>query len=418
MVNHKSFEFFIARRIYSDNKDGKKVSRPAILISMIGIALGLAVMLVAVAVVIGFRSEVQRQVIGFGSHIQITNFDAMQSYETYPVQVNDSLFRVLYDYPEVEHVQRFSTKPGIIKTDNDFQGMVLKGVGPEFDPYFFHEFLVEGEIPMFSDTASTNQIVISRVVAQKLRLKLDDRIYAYFFEDEIRIRRLTIKGIYQSNSTEYDNIFLLTDIYTVNRLNNWQEDQTTGVEIQIKDYNRLEDISYRMALDIDNQTDKYGQSYFVRSIEQLNPQIFDWLNVVGFNIWLILILMIGVAGFTIISGLLIIIIERTNMIGLLKALGATNNSIRKVFLWFSVFLIGRGLLWGNIIGLIIYFIQHYFRIIKLDPATYYVDAVPMSLDIWTIVLINVCTLTISILMLLGPSYLITRINPATSIRYE
>ena len=418
MVNRKYFELFIARRIYSDNKDGKKVSRPAILISMIGIALGLAVMLIAVAIVIGFRSEVQRQVIGFGSHIQITNFDAVQSFETYPVAANDSLFDVLYNYPEVKHVQRFSTKPGIIKTDNDFQGMVLKGVGPEFDPTFFQEFLVEGEIPVFSDTASTYQIVISRVLAQKLRLKLNDRISAYFFEDEIRARRLTIKGIYQSNSTEYDNVFLLTDIYTVNRLNNWQPDQVSGVEIQLKDYTQLGDVTYNMALDIDNQTDKYGQTYFVRNIEQLNPQIFDWLNVVGFNIWLILILMIGVAGFTIISGLLIIIIERTNMIGLLKALGATNNSIRKIFLWFSVFLIGRGMLWGNVIGLILYFIQRYFRIIKLDPSTYYVDAVPMSLDIWVILLVNVGTLVVSVLMLLGPSYLITRINPATSIRYE
>ncbi|NDV59578.1 ABC transporter permease [Bacteroides sp. 519] len=411
-------ELFIAKRIYSDNKGGREVSRPAVLISMIGIAIGLAVMILAVAIVIGFKNEVQRKVIGFGSHIQITNFDAVRSYETRPIAVTDSLTHVLYRFPEIAHVQRFSTKPGIIKTDDAFQGVVLKGVGPEFDPSFFLEYLIEGEIPMFSDSAATNQVVISQTIAQKLNLKLEDRIFTYFFEEEIRTRRLTVKGIYQTNSAEYDNAFILTDIYTVNRLNNWKSDQVTGLEIRIDDYSRLEEMTSVLMFEIDNRQDKYGESYYVRNIQQINPQIFDWLSLLDFNIWLILIIMVGVAGFTMISGLLIIIIERTNMIGLLKALGATDYSIRKIFLWFSIFLIGKGMLLGNAIGLGLYFIQKYFRILKLDPVTYYVDTVPVSINIWIILLINVGTLLISVLMLLGPSYLITKINPATSMRYE
>jgi ABC-type transport system, involved in lipoprotein release, permease component len=411
-------EYFIAKRIYSNNKDGKKVSRPAVTIAMIGIAIGLAVMILAVAVVIGFKSEVKRKVIGFGSHIQITNFDAVRSYETHPIAIDDSLINALYSFPEIKHVQRFSTKPGIIKTDGAFQGMVVKGVGPEFDPSFFEEYLVEGEIPVFSDTVASNEVVISQTIARKLKLNLGDRIYTYFFEEEIRARRLTIKGIYQTNSAEYDNFFLLTDIYTVNRLNRWKDDQVSGVEIQINDYDRLEEMTSVLLFEIDNQPDKYGESYFVQNIEQINPQIFDWLSLLDFNIWIILILMVGVAGFTVISGLLIIIIERTNMIGLLKALGATDYTIRKIFLWFSIFLIGKGMLWGNGMGLGLYFVQKYLKTLKLDPVTYYVDAVPVSINIWILLLINIGTLIVSVLMLLGPSFLITKINPATSMRYE
>ena len=191
--------YFLARRIYRDTDGGKQVSRPAVVIAMIGIAIGLAVMIIAVSVVIGFKSEVRNKVIGFGSHIQISNFDAVGSYETHPVVVNDSMMVALSALPEVKHVQRYSTKPGMIKTDDAFQGMVLKGVGPEFDPAFFRDHLIEGEIPAFSDTASTNQVVISKAIADRLKLKLGDKIYTYFIQKDVRARRLTVKGIYQTN---------------------------------------------------------------------------------------------------------------------------------------------------------------------------------------------------------------------------
>ena len=413
-----SLSLFIARRIYRESDGGKQVSRPAVLIAMAGIAIGLAVMIIAVAVVIGFKSEVRNKVIGFGSHIQITNLDAVSSYETHPIVVGDSMMTALADYPEISHVQRFSTKPGMIKTDDAFQGMVLKGVGPEFDPHFIKEYLVEGEIPVFSDSVSTNQVLISKALATKMKLKLGDKIYTYYIQDDIRARRLTIAGIYQTNFSEYDNLFLLTDLYLVNRLNNWEPDQVSGVELEIRDYDKLEETTYEIAADTDENPDRYGAEYCVRNVEQLNPQIFAWLGILDVNIWVILILMIGVAGFTMVSGLLIIIIERTSMIGVLKSLGANNFTIRKVFLWFSVFLIGKGMLWGNIIGLAFYFVQRWSGLFKLDPETYYMATVPVSFNIWLFLLLNAGTLLASVLMLLGPSFLITRIHPATSIRYE
>ena len=255
-----SLSLFIARRIYRESDGGKQVSRPAVLIAMAGIAIGLAVMIIAVAVVIGFKSEVRNKVIGFGSHIQITNLDAVSSYETHPIVVGDSMMTALDGYPEISHVQRFSTKPGMIKTDDAFQGMVLKGVGPEFDPRFLQEYLVEGEIPVFSDSVSSNRVLISKSLATKMKLKLGDKIYTYYIQDDVRARRLTIAGIYQTNFSEYDNLFLLTDLSLVNRLNGWQPEQVTGVELQLKDYDKLEDTTYEIAIDTDNRKDEYGGS--------------------------------------------------------------------------------------------------------------------------------------------------------------
>lgn len=409
---------FIALRIYRNSEPGKQASRPAVLIAMIGIAIGLAVMIIAVSVIVGFKSEVRDKIVGFGAHIQISNLDAARSYETRPVVVGDSMIAALADYPEVKHVQRYSTKPGMIKTSNAFQGMVLKGVGPEYDRSFFRRHLLEGEFPQFSDSASSNRVVISKSLADKLKLKLGDKIDTYYIQDDVRARRLNIVGIYQTNFSEFDNLFLLTDLCLVNRLNKWEPDQVSGVELELRNYDKLEETTYEIATDTDERPDRYGAEYCVRNVEQLNPQIFAWLGILDVNIWVILILMIGVAGFTMVSGLLIIIIERTSMIGILKSMGANNYTIRKVFLWFSVFLIGKGMLWGNVIGLAFYFIQRWSGLFKLDPETYYMATVPVSFNIWLFLVLNVGTLLASVLMLLGPSYLIARIHPANSIRYE
>lgn len=409
---------FIALRIYRQQDAGKQVSRPAVLIAMAGIAIGLAVMIISVSVIVGFKSQVRDKIVGFGAHIQVSNLDAAGSYETKPVAASDSLLRALATYPHVRQVQRYSTKPGMIKTSDAFQGMVLKGIGPEYDLAFFHCHLLEGELPQFSDTASSNRVVLSRSLADKLRLKLGDKIDTYYIQGDVRARRLEVVGIYQTNFAEYDRLFLLTDLALVNRLNQWQPDQASGVELSLDDYNCLEEATFQIATDVDEQTDRYGAEYCVQNVEQLHPQIFAWLDILDVNIWVILILMIGVAGFTMISGLLIIIIERTSMIGVLKALGADNLTIRRLFLWLSVFLIGKGMLWGNLLGLAFYLAQSCFGIFKLDPETYYMDTVPVSFNLWQFLLLNVGTLLASLLMLLGPSYLITRINPATSIRYE
>lgn len=413
------WKLFVARRIYRSKEGNKEVSKPAVLIATWGIAVGLAVMILSVAVVVGFKHEVRGKVVGLGSDITVTNFDAQKSYETVPVVAGDSLLDVLRTAEGVKHVQRYSTKPGMIMTDDNFLGMVLKGVASEYDWTFLKKHLLEGEIPAFSDTASTNRALISRTIANKLRVQTGDKLYTYYIEGEnVRARRLEIAGIYQTNFTLYDDLFLITDLYTVNRLNSWKPDQVSGVELEVTDYELLETVKEIVREQMDMQTDRYGNTYYTQTVVDSNPQIFAWLDLLDMNVWVILILMTGVAGFTMISGLLIIILERTNMIGVLKALGADNLAIRKVFLSFSVFLIGRGMLWGNIIGLTFVGIQSYFRIFKLDPTTYYVDCVPVEFNLWWWLLLNVCTLIVSVLMLIGPSYLITRIHPAKSIRFE
>lgn len=412
------FSRFIAQRIYRNSDPGEQVSRPAVLIAMIGIAIGLAVMIISVSVIAGFKSEMRDKIVGFGSHIQIANLDAVGSYETRPVVVGDSLMNVLAGYSEVKHAQRYSTKPGMIKTADAFQGMVLKGVGQEYDRSFFLRHLLEGEFPQFSDSASSNRVVISKSFADKLKLKLGDKIDTYYIQDDVRARRLEVVGIYQTNFSEYDNLFLLTDLYLVNRLNKWKTDQVSGVELALHDYDKLEETTFQIATDVDGCFDRNGAEYCVRNVEQLNPAIFAWLGILDVNIWVILILMIGVAGFTMVSGLLIIIIERTSMVGVLKSLGATNFTIRKVFLWFAVFLIGKGMLWGNAIGLAFYFVQRSCGLFRLDPETYYMDTVPVSFNLWLFLLLNIGTMLASVLMLIGPSCLIMRISPATSIRYE
>lgn len=413
------WKLFVARRIYRSKEGEKEVSKPAILIATWGIAVGLAVMIVAVAVVVGFKHEVRDKVVGLGSDITITHFDALKSYETIPVMMEDSLMNDLQATEGVKHVQRYSTKPGMIMTDDNFLGMVLKGVAQEYDWTFLRKHLLEGEIPVFSDSASTNRTLISRTIANKLNIHTGDKLYTYYIEGEnVRARRLEVAGIYQTNFSLYDDLFLLTDLHTVNRLNNWKGDRVTGVELEVVDYDRLEDVKENIREKVDLQVNRYGNTYYTQTVEENNPQIFAWLDLLDMNVWVILILMTGVAGFTMISGLLIIILERTNMIGILKAVGADNLAIRKIFLSFSVFLIGRGMLWGNLIGLAFVVVQSQFRLFKLDPATYYVDSVPVEFNIWWWVLLNVCTLLVSVLMLVGPSYLITRIHPAKSIRFE
>ena len=414
-----NWKIFVAQRIYRSREGEKEVSRPAVLIARWGIAIGLAVMIVAVAVVIGFKHEVRDKVVGIGSDIVITNFDGQKSYETKPIAAGDSLMEALHATSGVKHVQRYSTKPGMIMTDDNFLGMVLKGVSQEYDWTFLKKHLQEGEIPAFSDTASTNRTLISRTIANKLHLKTGDKLYTYYIQGEnVRARRLEVAGIYQTNFSIYDDLFLLTDLYTVNRLNAWQKDQVSGVELEVTDYNLLETVKDAVRVEVDMVKDKYGGTYYTQSVEEQNPQIFAWLDLLDMNVWVILILMTGVAGFTMISGLLIIILERTNMIGILKALGADNLAIRKVFLSFSVFLIGKGMLWGTVIGLAFVGVQSFFRPFKLDPSTYYVDSVPVEFNVWWWVLLNVCTLVVSVLMLVGPSYLIAHIHPAKSIRFE
>ncbi|HAZ73851.1 MAG TPA: ABC transporter permease [Rikenellaceae bacterium] len=414
-----NFPLFIAKRLYSDQGDKRKVSRPAIHIATAGVAIGLAVMIVSVCVVLGFKHTIRDKVIGFGSHIQVADFMTLQQSSQYPVVMNDSMMTVLKKTPGVKHVQRFAIKEGILKTDEDFLGVAFKGVGPEFDSTFLHQNMVEGSIPKFDDKASHNKILVSQLMADKLRLKTGQRIFAYFIDQNgVRTRRFTIAGIYQTNLKKYDEVMVYTDLYTAVKLNGWEADQTSGVELTVKDFNKLQDTEDFLIKNVNRTVDHYGETYSSATIKEINPQIFQWLSLMDLNVWVILGLMLAVAGVTMISGLLIIILERTSMIGVMKALGARNKTIRHTFLWFAVFIIGKGLLFGNILALGILFIQKYTGLVKLDAQTYYVSTVPVEFNWLCIVALNVATLLISVFMLVAPSYLISHIHPAKSMRYE
>ena len=412
-----SLEFFIAKRIHFQ-QGRKNVSRPAVRIATIGIALGLAVMIIAIAVVIGFKQQIRNKTIGFGGHIQITNFDNNNTYEMNPIKADNALIKKVSSLDGVSHVQRFATKPGIIKTDKEFQGIVIKGIDKGFDWKFFKSNLIEGKLIDVSGDTPSNQVIISKYLTNLLGLKLGDSFYTYFIQDRVRARKFKIVGIYSTNFIEYDKLFLIADMRQVQALNDWTPDSFSGLEVLITDFNRIDEVGDAVYSITANRFNKEGSAYSTQTIKQLNPQIFSWLDLLDMNVWVILILMLAVAGFNMISGLLILILERTNMIGILKSIGATNWSIRKIFLYHSFFLIGKGMLWGNVIGLSLCAIQYFTGVVPLDPTAYYVATVPITFNWLYIILLNAGTLAASLLMMIGPSYLITKINPAKIIRYE
>lgn len=414
-----NFPLYIARKIYNDQGDKRKVSRPVIRIATLGVAIGLAVMLISVSVVLGFKHTIRDKVIGFGSHITVGDFLTIQGSDQYPIEMGDSMMNVLKSIKGVDKVQRYAMKQGILKTDSDFLGVMFKGIAEEYDTTFLHNNMVEGTIPTFSSEASKQQIVISKMIADQLHLHAGDRLFAYFFSNNgVRPRKYTIAGIYQTNLTMFDKMICFTDLYSAVKLNGWESDQASGAELTVKDFNKLDEVADILTHRVNRSSDKYGETYSSATIQQNYPQIFSWLDLLDLNVWIILTLMVCVAGFTMISGLLIIILERTNMIGVLKALGARNKTVRHTFLWFAVFIIGKGLLIGNIIGIGLILLQKYTGLIHLDPATYYVSTVPVELNIPIILLINIATLLVSVFVLIAPSYLISHIHPAKSMRYE
>ena len=414
-----NFPLFIARKINGNEDKGRKVSKPAIRIATLGVAIGLAVMIVSVCVVLGFKHTIRDKVVGFGSHITVANFNSFQRSENYPIVVNDSVKRALMQTQGVRHVQRYAYTQGILKTDDDFLGVMLKGVGSDFDSTFIHQNMVAGSIPAFSDVKSQQKILLSKAIAEKLDLKVGDRIYAYFVNEQgVRTRRFTISGIYETNLKQFDSQICFTDLYTTNKLNGWQPEQCSGAEVQVNDFEQLDATALNILNKVKGKTDRYGDSYSTATIMEQNPQIFSWLDLMDLNVWIILALMVSVAGVTMISGLLIIILERTQMIGIMKAMGTKNAQIRHIFLWFATFIIGKGLLWGNLVGLGLVFLQKYTGLVTLDPKTYYVSTVPVELNVLLILALNLATLLICVFVLIAPSYLISHIHPAKTMHYE
>ena len=414
-----NFPFFLAHRIYSDNGDNRKVSRPAIRIATIGVAIGLAVMIITVSVVMGFKHTIRDKVVGFGSHIQVESFISSQSATPCPICIDDSLMNVLKHIDGVRHVGRYALTHGILKTDNDFLGVVFKGIGEDYNVQFLEQNLVEGKMQKFSSTKSSYQLLISKRIADKLGLKVGEKLFAYFIDyQNVRARKFTIAGIYETNMTQFDETLCFTDLPIPVKLNNWEKDQCSGAELLVNDFDQLQHTSDLVIETVNRHTDHDGEILTSHTIQETYPQVFSWLSLLDINVWIILALMICVAGFTMISGLLIIILERTQMIGLMKALGARNKSVRHTFLWFAAFIIGQGMLWGNVIGIGLILIQQHTGFIQLDPANYYVTTAPMELDIPLILLLNVATLLVTLFVLIAPSFLVSRIHPAKSMRYE
>ena len=411
-------ELFIAKRIIGHKGTRKSFSNSIVGIATFGIALGLAVMIVAVAIVTGFKSEISNKVIGFGSHIQLVNMDSNTSYETTPVDRNLGILEDINAIPEIRHVQIFAIKAGIIKTEENIQGAVLKGVGPDYDWNFINQSIVEGRSISIADSVRTNEVLISESVASMLGLKVGDSFNMYFIQDPPRARKFNIAGIYRTSLVEFDKLYVYADIKHVQRLNNWTSEQVSGFEIMLENIRDAESATYKLreitAIDFTQD----GSMLKVIPIQEKYNQIFDWLNLQDMNVVIIIVLMLVVAGFNMISGLLILILERTNMIGILKGLGSMNASIRKIFLYQSGYLAVKGLLWGNLIGLAICFLQYKFNLITLDPESYYLDTVPINLNLVHILLLNLGTLVSTLLFLLIPSMIIAKVEPEKAIRFD
>ena len=406
------FERFIAGRLF--HKSGSNFSKPIIRLSVFSVALGLAVMIISAAILSGFQREIKTKIFGFGAHIRISAYEMNTSQEPQPINKNQSFVDTLSQLTGVRHVQAYAEKAGIIKTADQIEGVVLKGIGKNFDWSYFNDKMLQGSSFRVSDTSLTNDIIISKVLADRLHIKLNDHIRMYFVNnDEMqpRGRKFHVQGIFETGLKEFDQLYLFGDIGHIRKLNKWGENDVGGFEIYISDDKKMDDIA-------DELYDIVPYDLDVKTIRQLQPQIFEWLRLQDINVIIILVLIVLVAAITMISTLLILILEKTNMIGILKALGATTKSIRRIFIYHVVYITGKGLLWGNVIALGLALLQLNTGLVKLNQESYYVSVVPIHLQLSDILTINAGTLIICTLMVLIPSLVIARIAPLKAIRYD
>ena len=404
-----NIELFLAQRL--NKQTSSRFSRPIIRIATLAIALSVAIMILATAVVTGFQKEIRDKVIGFGSHIQITHFADGNSYESQKISNTDSLKTSLEGIDDITHIQTFATKAGIIKTKEEIQGVVLKGVGSDFNPSFFENKLKVGNIEAYNDTLKSNKVLISNKLAKQLQLQVDEKMVMYFVQNPPRARTFVIGGIYETELAELDELIVIGDIRHIQKLNGWKTNESGGLEVSIANFHDIEAVTQKVY-------NQLGFDLNAQNIKELHPQIFDWLNLQDLNVQVIIILMIIVASINIITALLILILERTQLIGTLKALGANNWSIRKVFLYNATYLIFKGLLWGNIVGIGTALIQFFFEPIRLNAATYYMSVVPIHLNLIHLFLLNLGALIFCCSALIIPSYLISKIIPIKTIRFE
>ena len=405
-------EIKIANRLYFSQEGAERHSRPAVRVALAGIIVGVVVMILTLCIVVGFKQTVTQKVAGFGAHIQVVSFDNNNTYDMQPIEVSDSLLLRLGSYEHVRKAAPFITKPGMLKTDSAFHGIVLKGT----DYWnFFRQNIIEGGLP-----TKPNQIIISQTVSSQLQLQVGDGVYAYFVDDnDVRARRFTICGIYNTGFGQFDELFVITTLRDARRLQGWEANTYSGVEILVDDIQYLDETADRIYFATVNKLDENGyQCYYVQTLQEQNPAIFAWLDLLDMNVVVIIILMLLVAGFNIVSGLIILILDGIQLIGTLKALGADNNFVRRVFLWQAALLIGKGVLYGNAIAFILASIQYKFHWIPLESATYYVSYVPIAFPWGWILALNGLTIGVSLLILLLPSMIITKISPAKVMHFE
>ena len=405
-------ETWIARRLYFSQQGEERQSRPAIRVALTGMIVGVMVMILTICIVVGFKQTVTNKVAGFGAHIQLVSFDNNNTYDLQPIEVSDSLLTVLRGYEHVECAAPFITKPGMIKTDDAFHGMVLKGT--DYWP-FFSRNMVEGALP-----EAANEVLLSRSVATQMKLKVGDALTTYFVdESNVRARRFKISGLYYTGFGQFDDLFVVTPLETARRLQGWETHTYSGVEILLDDLRHLDETADQIYFATVNKLDDQGyQVYYVQTLTEQNPIIFAWLDLLDMNVVVIIVLMLMVAGFNIVSGLIILILDGVQLIGTLKALGADNRFVRRVFLGQAAMLIGKGVLWGDILGLSLVALQYFTHLIPLEAATYYVDYVPVTFAWGWMVALNILTIVFSLLILLLPAMIIARINPAKVMHFE
>lgn len=411
-----NLELYIARRLLKGGENST-VSVPIVRIALVGIALGVCVMLLSIFIITGFKKEITDKLTGFSAHLNVVSYGNYNSYTTQEkVQVTDTLLSDITALPEVGAAYPYVTKPTILKSKKQIHGVVLYGVDSLYSGDFFRRHMVAGEFPDFHTDNVSGDILISQSVASLLEIGVGEKINAHFVQDPPRVRAFNVKGIYDTGFGEYDNVYVFCDLRHLQRLNDWKSDEMSGIAVDLKDIGMLpvaEEKIYEV-LPWDNSESMYK----VTTLYETAPSLFDWLGMLNTNVWIILVLIVVVAGFNMVSGLLILILDKTFLIGILKSLGYSNINLRKLFLYIAAGLIGRGMLWGNVLAFVLAGIQYFFHVIPLDPVAYYMETVPVHFDFVYVVLLDSGVLLISTLMLVVPTMLISRISPIRAIRFE
>ena len=411
-----NLEYFLARRLYSTRKGKRRLSRPAVTIAQCGVAIGTIVMFLSISIIVGFKNQVREKIIGFGGHIQILNYESNNESAT-PITVDSILTDNLLATNGVKHIQAYVQVPGIILANGEYEGIALKGVDYDYDLSFFASSIVEGELPEFNAERASNEVIISKTTANRLKVKSGDKVNIYFMQGGIRARKMTVAAIYETHLTEFDNVMTLTDIYTTRKLSGWDGDKSTGLEIRIDNYDNRYICCSELEESVDDAATRNREGLYCATIDELYPAMFNWLDVLDQTVWIILILVICIAGFTMISGLFILILEKSNFIGIMKAVGAANISIRKIFIYYAGMIVVKGMLIGNAVAIAICIIQQQTGLFAIDPEMYYMEKVPIEFS-WLLVPMNIAMFIISIAILVVPSMLISKIEPVKAIKFE